>query len=145
KHHHYLSHDLHPRARCFVGLVGGEPAAFVAVLPFPHATAPGWREHRAVCLPDYQGVGLGNALSAFVAGVYAATGRPYYSRTTHPAMIRHRSRSPLWRMTERPSLKRPHAGGGTGMTATTAVARLSAGFAYVGPPRPAEAKGFGLV
>jgi ABC-type dipeptide/oligopeptide/nickel transport system ATPase subunit len=80
--HHYLSHDLHRAAMCFAGLVGGELAAFTAVLPFPHAKRPGWREHRTVCLPDYQGVGRGNRMSEAVASLFAATGKPYFSATS---------------------------------------------------------------
>jgi hypothetical protein len=122
------------------------PAAFVAVLPFPHATAPGWREHRTVCLPDYQGIGIGNAVSEFIASLYVATGRPYYSTTCHPAMMRHRARSALWTMTRKPSLGKPHkAASVPWMAATNSCTRLSASFRYVGPARPAEAKGFGLV
>lgn len=146
RHHHYLSHDLHRAAKCFVGLVGGEPAAFASVLPFPHAVRPGWREHRTVCLPDFQDVGLGNALSEFVASLFAATGRPYTSTTGHPAMIRHRVRSPLWRTARRPALGRPHRGGRSDVRMARAQAdtRITAGFEYVGPPRPVEAKAFAV-
>ena len=49
------------------------PAAFTAVLAFPHARRPGWREHRTVCLPDFQGVGIGNAMSELVASLFVAT------------------------------------------------------------------------
>ena len=146
KPHHYLSGKLNPAAACFVGRVDGQPAAFTAVLPFPHPTRPGWREHRTVCLPDYQGVGIGQAMSAFVASLYRATGKPYTSTTSHPAMIGHRARSPLWRLTRRPGLA---AGGGRSgrfslMRRTAAVDRLTAGFEYVGPARPEEARRFGL-
>ena len=85
--HHYLSGEIHGSARCFLGSVEGRPAAFTAVLPFPHPIRPGWREHRTVCLPDFQGIGIGNAMSEFVASLYRATGRPYFSTTSHPAMI----------------------------------------------------------
>ena len=82
----------------------GQPAAFTAVLSFPHPTKPAWREHRTVCLPDFRGVGIGNAMSEFVASLFVATGKPHVSATSHPAMIRHRGRSPLWRMTRKPGL-----------------------------------------
>jgi hypothetical protein len=145
--HHYLNHKLHRAAKCFVGFAGTEPAAFTAVLPFPHATRPGWREHRTVCLPDFQGVGLGNAMSAFVASLFVATGRPYTSATSHPAMIRHRAKSPLWRMTRAPALGRPHRGTrkDVNMSTTGSMTRITAGFEYIGPPRLAEAKGFELI
>ena len=146
KPHHYLSGNLNPAAACFVGRVDGQPAAFTAVLPFPHPTRSGWREHRTVCLPDYQGVGIGQAMSAFVASLYRATGKPYTSTTSHPAMIGHRARSPLWRLTRRPGLAagRSKAGRFSLMRRTAAVDRLTAGFEYVGPARPDDARRFGL-
>jgi hypothetical protein len=149
KRHHYLTASLHPGSSCFLAAVDGRPAAFTAVLAFPHPSRPGWREHRTVCLPDFQGLGIGNALSEFVASLYVATGRPYFSTTGHPAMIRHRARSPLWRMS------RPPGRIGTGRRAsrpglTAAMARTSsknrntASFEYVGEARRDEAASFGL-
>ncbi len=146
KPHHYLSGDLNPASACFVGRVDGQPAAFTAVLPFPHPTRSGWREHRTVCLPDYQGVGIGQAMSEFVASLYRATGKPYTSTTSHPAMIGHRAWSPLWRLSRRPGLAAGRGASGrfSLMRRTAAVDRLTAGFEYVGPPRPDEARRFGL-
>ena len=118
--------------------------AFTAVLPFPHARRPGWREHRTVCLPDFQGVGIGNAMSEFVASLYVAGGRPYFSTTTHPAMIRHRAKSPLWRMTVKPSPRGRHQGGGSGMKAQTSSERVAASFEFVGAGRPHERVSLGL-
>src|SRR5205085_6112910 len=117
---------LHPSAACFAAFVDGCPAAFTAVLFFPHATRPGWREHRTVCLPDFQGVGIGSAMSEFVAARYRATGRPYYSTTGHPALVRHRCRTPrLWRVTRGPATQtRPHAGRGGARTGGGSVARI---------------------
>lgn len=148
KRHHYLTGNLANSARCFVGLVDGAPAAFASVISFPHATRPGWREHRTVCLPDFQGVGIGNAVSEHIAGIYRATGKPYYSATSQPAMIGHRARSPLWRMNRAPS--RVGKQGKTAlrrclnMSKTLSVDRLTAGFEYIGPALIEEARSFGL-
>ena len=145
--HHYLSAKLHPAAQCFVGLVENQPATFVAVLPFPHLTRPGWREHRCVCLPDFQGVGIGNAMSEFVAALYAATGKPYRSVTSHPAMIRHRLRSRLWRMTRAPSRCRPSRRGAirsVGFDQASSWRRMTASFEYVGDTLVDVAKGLGI-
>lgn len=143
REHHYLSGELHPAATCFGGFIGGRPVAFTAVLPFPHAHRPGWREHRTVCEPTFQGIGIGNRMSELVASVMAGTGKPYFSNTSHPAMIRHRVRSPLWRMTMKPGLRTAHTGGAGGtvkMGAAGATSRLTAGFEYVGPAmEPARA------
>ncbi len=144
--HHYLSGEIHRSARCFLGMIDGRAATFVATLPFPHPVRPGWREHRAVCLPDFQGIGIGSAMSEFVASLYRATGKPYFSTTSHPAMIAHRTRSPLWRMTRKPS--RVHAGGATSsapyMKRSVSANRITAGFEYVGPARTVEARNLGL-
>ena len=154
RRHHYLSESLACASKCFVGLVDEQPATFTAVVHFPHAIRPGWREHRTVCLPDFQGVGLGNAMSELIAGIFAATGKPYRSVTSHPAMIRHRAKSPLWKMTRAPSLGQTQKTGsldrfGSGsqarMNATAAIDRCTATFEYVGPSLLEHARGFGLL
>ena len=136
--HHYLSADMHKSANCYLGLIEDRPAVFTGVLAFPHPSKPGWREHRTVCLPDFQGGGLGNAMSEFIASIYAATGRNYYSTTSHLSMIRHRTASPNWRMIRRPSL-----GGRRGLW-ESAWTRLTASFVYCGPKRSVEAAAFGI-
>jgi predicted ABC-type transport system involved in lysophospholipase L1 biosynthesis ATPase subunit/GNAT superfamily N-acetyltransferase len=140
--HHYLSGDLHKAAVCFVAFLAGRPAAFCAVLSFPHPTHPGWREHRTVCLPDFQGVGIGSSLAEYVAGLYKATGKPYRSTTSHPGYIRHRARSKLWRMIREPSLiprsKR------TSIYQAASINRLTSSFEYVGPAHAVDASRFGI-
>jgi ABC-type thiamine transport system ATPase subunit len=148
--HHYLSGELHKSASCFVGCVEGkaghwEPAAFTAVLSFPHPQRPAWREHRTVCLPDFQGVGIGNAMSEAVASLFAATGKRFISTTSNPAMIRHRCRSPLWKVLRKPGLATVHRGSGTGMSNVGSTDRITAGFEYVGAVREREARRFGLI
>ena len=140
--HHYLSRGLNPAARRFLGTVQGEPAAFTAVLYFPHPTRPGWREHRTVCLPDFQGVGIGNAMSEFVAGLYRATGKPYRSVTANPAMVHHRARSPCWNLCRAPSRSGRHEM--RHLRKTSAHDRITASFEYVGPARPEDARRFAI-
>jgi energy-coupling factor transporter ATP-binding protein EcfA2 len=146
--HHYLATNLARGAVCFLALVDGRPAAFCAVLSFPHPKKPAWREHRCVCLPDFQGVGIGNTLSAYVASLFRGLrGKAYFSATGNPAMIAHRLRSPLWRLGRAPSLNRknkPTAHKAVGIGKTLATNRLTTSFEYVGPSRPDDAKGFGL-
>lgn len=131
--HHYLDTTLHKASRCFMALWDGRPVAFSAWLPSPgHKNY--WREHRTVCLPDYQGVGIGNALSDFCASVVISVGKKAMSSTSHPAMIRSRAKSPNWHMHRAPSMTKP--GGklydATGLQSHAATTRLSAGFYYVG-------------
>jgi hypothetical protein len=143
--HHYMNGKLHPSAQCFAGLVEGQPAAFEAVLPFPHPTHPGWREHRCVCLPDFQGVGIGNAMSEFVASLFAGMGRPYTSVTSHPAMIHHRARSGNWRMRRGPSRTNKSRSDRMGwLNKTISMRRVTASFAYIGAVRRDIAARFGI-
>jgi GNAT superfamily N-acetyltransferase len=145
--HHYLSHDLNPAAQCFAAFLDGRPVAFGAVLSAPGRVSF-FREHRCVCLPDFQGVGIGNALSEFVAGVYRARGKAYRSTTANPAMIRHRCRSPVWKMVREPSLVPAQRGEEVRASRegrTRATGRLTAGFEYVGPVLRDEAKRLGVI
>ena len=143
--HHYLSGALHQSAACFVASVGERPAAFTAVLSHPGPGGGYWREHRTVCLPDFQGVGIGNALSEFVASLFRATGKHYVSVTSHPGMIRHRRRSPLWRMYRPPSLGRRNTGREQTLNRTAALGRFTAGFEYVGAPDWTASRLLGVV
>lgn len=131
--HHYLSGELARSATCFLALwqaapgQAAQPVAFSAWLPFFGAGPPARREHRTVTLPDYQGVGIGNALSALIASMWKALGYRAVSTTTHPAMIRARCASPLWQLRRAPALA------GRGDKIRHAATRLTAGFRYVGP------------
>ena len=99
RRHHYLSGDLLTNAQCFVAFWEEKPVAFSA---WVHAVIRDYckgdmREHRTVVLPDFQGLGIGNALSEFCASRFLAKGGRVFSTTSHPAVIHHRIRSPLWR------------------------------------------------
>lgn len=145
--HHYLSHELHKSARCFLGLIDGSPAAFCAVIHFPHPIAAGWKIHRVVVLPDFQGLSIGNALADYVGSLYKATGKPFRDVNSSPGLWHYRIKSPLWRCKRIGVLD---WGGAKRITVTksrlirTATNRITASFEYVGPARPEEARAFGL-
>ncbi len=126
--HHYLSESLMPGAVCFLASWQDRPVAFSAWASFVGKGPKTKREHRTVTLPDYQGIGLGNAVSDAVASLWTALGYRAISTTTHPAMIRSRSRSKNWKMHRAPSLASSNRD--VYLHATT---RLTAGFEYVGP------------
>lgn len=128
--HHYLATNICHAAVCLLASINGSPAAFSAWLPFRSPGPKTRREHRTVCLPDYQGVGIGNALSDFAASLWSALGEKVISTTTHPAMIASRNRSPNWQMTRRPGFTCREA------NMKHATTRLTAGFKYIGPPAP---------
>ena len=130
--HHYLSDALKCAAAvCFLATWQERPVAFSAWLPFVGSGPRTRREHRTVTLPDYQGVGIGNALSDCVASLWAGLGYRAISTTTHPAMIRARLRSANWQMHRAPSFAAGHE-----RRLRHAATRLTAGFRYVGPAMP---------
>lgn len=138
--HHYLSGELNKAARSFVAFWSGEPVAFSAWLIHPLSSGgrPVMREHRTVCLPDYQGVGIGNALSDCCAAIMRANGYRATSTTSSPAMIAARLRSGNWLVMRAPGLSLGRTGE---LARTRACTRLTVGFEYVGPSAPrAEAR-----
>lgn len=145
KAHHYLSGNLSRSAHCFVASIDDRPAAFGSVIHFPHATTPGWQEHRFVVLPDFQGVGLGNRLSEYLGGLFRATGRPYRGLTSHPAFIAHRTRSPLWRCYRPKRFSPPKGRSSTRRGMRNATTRWIAGFEYLGPANADDARAFGIL
>jgi GNAT superfamily N-acetyltransferase len=148
RRYHYLTGTLNKNAYCFAALYRGQPVAFTSVIHSVNNQKTYWRGHRTVCLPDFQGVGIGNALAEFVASLFAATGKKYCSTTGNPAMIAHRRRSPLWRMHRLPGMTSPVGRSAKRyireMFQYAAVDRITAGFTYVGPARVDEARRFGL-
>jgi GNAT superfamily N-acetyltransferase len=142
REHHYLSHELARSTVNFLAEVNGRPAAFCAVISQKGKTSM-FRTHRLVTLPDFQGIGVGHALHEFVAGMYACRGKPYGLTTSHPAMIGHCARSPLWRFRAR-GMNKPYRVEPGRATAGSA-GRLTTTFRYVGPRLEAEARRFGLL
>jgi GNAT superfamily N-acetyltransferase len=94
--HHYLSGSLSAMARCFLALWEDEPVAFCATVSlFGHKNRR--RISRVVTLPDYQGIGIGMALTEAVAEIHRGEGHRVNLTASHPAMLAHLRRSPRWR------------------------------------------------
>ncbi|KAH8074869.1 hypothetical protein JL720_10616 [Aureococcus anophagefferens] len=95
KQHHYLARKLSQAARCFVALdAEGAAVAFDSRVSKRGAA---FSQSRFVVLPDFQGLGLANALADAVARIHFRVGLLYYSRTSHPRLGASRDRSPKWR------------------------------------------------
>ena len=100
--HHYLTAELSPFARCFIAVIGDEPAAFVAAISYPSGTVrDAFRESRLVTHPDFQGLGLGPRISEFVANAYVSLGKRYFSKTAHPRLGEWREKSEAWKPTSK--------------------------------------------
>ncbi len=98
--HHYLDSSMSKATHCYIAVVDGETIGFSSVI---HGCSRDirtyWRECRTVVLPEWQGLGIGTAMSDNIAKIYVDKGLRYFSKTAHPAMGEHRQRSDAWRAT----------------------------------------------
>jgi hypothetical protein len=102
KRHHYLSGKINKSANCWVAMYNGKPIAMTSVIAFPNANwKDGWRGHRTVVLPEFQGMGIGSKLSDTVAHHIVESGGRFFSKTSHPAFGEHRNKSPNWKPTSK--------------------------------------------
>lgn len=100
RRYHYLGHSFNKAARAFVATANGELCAFTSFLRFPHPHVKNYfREHRTVVFPDYQGIGIGQAVSDFVARKLQCDGFSVVSTTSNPAKIVSMIRSENWNIT----------------------------------------------
>jgi GNAT superfamily N-acetyltransferase len=100
--HHYLSADINRGARCWLAVWNDRPVGFAATLALPNGSIDnGWREHRIVILPEFQGLGLGTRLSDAVARMHVDQGLRYFAKTAHSVMGKYRDASPDWRPTSK--------------------------------------------
>lgn len=136
--HHYLSRKLNKSARCYVAFWNDKPVAFLSALVMVgnfNTEYQIWREHRTVCLPDYQGVGIGSRLSDTFGAILRALQIRWKSTTSHPAMIAHRTKSNKWTIMRKRGFT-PSDRKAAKYKAQRAVDRLTCGFEYVGPSWP---------
>lgn len=130
--HHYLSSAIAPQARCYLATWNGEPVSFAALLPII-AQKGRRRFSRIVTLPDYQGVGIGMRMVEAVADLQLSEGLRVNVTSSHPALIGHCQRSPLWRVV---NVKKTGQSTCRGRTAFTAYrgsgGRAVVSFEYLG-------------
>lgn len=147
KPHHYLTGSHSASAVCFVAFWRGQPVAWHSWLPFVGRTRDARtirRGHRTVCLPDFQGVGIGAALRELTSRMWLGLGCRAFCNTAHPAEIAANLRNPRYRLMRAPSLN--NSGGSdpalrARFNRTRAALRMTASFEYIGKPMPpAKAK-----
>ncbi len=94
KKYHYMTAELSESAKCFVFTWGNKMVAFESILPLPSGGFDnGWREHRLVVLPDFQGMGIGIKVSEWMGGVLASEGKQLFVKTVNPALGIYRERN----------------------------------------------------
>lgn len=138
KSHHYLTEDLNKAAKNFVFTWNDKPVCFVGVLPFPSGFIKNaFRGTRTVVLPDYQGLGIGNFASTYIASLYKKIGARYYVKTSNPALGEARLKSGNWK--EGPTSRRMLDDKTYKSSADASMWGLKSNkmfyaFEYVGPP-----------
>lgn len=107
KKHHYLSASVNRGAFCIGAFWGDKLVAMASCLAYPSGTVKNaWREHRTVVLPEFQGLGIGNAVSNLLADWMVNNGYRYFSKTSHPSMGEHREKSHKWKPTSKNKMAR---------------------------------------
>ena len=100
--HHYLDGNINPSARCWLASWNNVVVGFASCIAFPSGNwNNGWRGHRTVILPDFQGLGLGTRISDAVGEIILSEGGRYFSKTSNHRMGDYRNRSPNWRATSK--------------------------------------------
>ena len=99
KKHHYLSGSISPTARCFMATWNGLPVAFSATVSVIGRAKHRWRGTRLVVLPDYQGLGIGMALTEAVFQLHLDEGHRITLTASHPAVVAYCKKSPRWKAT----------------------------------------------
>lgn len=94
RQHHYLSADFNKAADVYLIYWDDTLIGLRGVLTYPNgAIKYGYRGHRLVILPDYQGLGIGTKVYDFIAKMYVDKGLKFYGRSTHIRLFRHWSNS----------------------------------------------------
>jgi SNF2 family DNA or RNA helicase/GNAT superfamily N-acetyltransferase len=135
--HHYMTAKYAGHKAWLAVTEDDEPVALSTIIRFPHARVTrGYRSHRIVVLPDFQGLGIGARLIDWT-GEYVTTqmdGR-FFLRTVHPRFGAYCERSPLWVAT---SMNRKVGAPPSKGVSSTVLMRMSFSHEYVGTrgPRP---------
>jgi len=95
--YHYLTSKMHVAAQSFIVLWEDKPVAFRSYLPVIGYKGM-IRGSRLVVLPDYQGVGIGAAVLDKMADYYKQKGYRVRDKASHPGLVSHWSKSPLWKV-----------------------------------------------
>lgn len=102
RNHHYLSQDLNEASNIYVAELEGEIVGMCAVITQPNGYCiNGYRVHRLVVLPDFQGLGIGRKLLNWICEHYNSKGKVMYIRTSHVKLINSLLKSNDWKETGR--------------------------------------------
>lgn len=102
--HHYLTSSLPKHTQTYL-VVWGETnkvVGFTSCHTLPSGTMTGaYIGSRTVCLPQFQGLGLGIKINELLAEYMTGQGYRYFVKTSHPVVGEYHERSPNWRPTSK--------------------------------------------
>lgn len=136
KPYHYLNSNMAKQARCFVAFIENQPVGLVGILP-AMGIKNAYRISRLVVLPDFQGVGIGTALSNKVSDHYKALGKRMMITSSLPSLYHALIRNG-WRLMRAPSFANSKGGDAAvsqRRQRTAAIARLTATLEYNRPEK----------
>lgn len=108
--YHYLNHDINNSGHEYVGYIDNKEVCFMSVLHLPHSKSKNLKKiHRLVVLPDYQGIGIGNRFTNYIAKKYIDNNFRFTIVTSNPALIHTFKRQKNWKLKSK-THKAPHSG-----------------------------------
>jgi ABC-type lipoprotein export system ATPase subunit len=99
KEHHYMSSELNKACHFYVMRLHGTGDLVGCFSTLPQMTGTkkwGWRVHRTVVLPDYQGLGISSRTLNFFGEYYHKNGRFLGIRTSSIPMLNSLRNNPMW-------------------------------------------------
>lgn len=98
--HHYLDGNISKSSRCWIVTWNNRPVGFLSSISMPSGTVKnGWRGHRTVVLPEFQGLGIGARMTEALGELHIREGKRFFTKTAHPRLGEYRNSSKLWRPT----------------------------------------------
>lgn len=95
--HHYLSAKFNKAAELYLVYWGDVLVAMFSTLAQPNGYYKNaFRVHRAVVLPDYQGLGIGTKMMDFFGELYIRKGCKLFLKSTHVRLAMHCRNNPAW-------------------------------------------------
>lgn len=133
--YHYLNQSFHKAARLWLCYANGQLAGMASFMAFPHPKIPNfWKAHRIVVFPDFQGIGIANALVNCCAASLKADGRRPVLTSSNWAMIQSLKTKSDWKCIRLGRQTKCNKSTMDSFRRTNSSNRITAEFEYIGTP-----------
>ena len=130
-----MTSELNPSAQCLCFSWEDKLVAFASIIPlFGMGIVNSVRFHRIVVLPDFQGLGIGRAITDFTSAIYKSIGKKVYIKTINPRLGEYFKCSDKWRMTSHSGKYREEVNGSDQLKIKVHKSRASYCAEYIGEP-----------